>query len=107
MAVGKTQLDGVLAHRFNGGDGDVLLAGLQYFLSGAMTAHFGGRRVDAQEFTGQAEGFAVGKGNFQRPRGLVQGDFGGLGHAFAESSHVSLFRKRDRRHIITETGKSE
>src|SRR5450759_2049971 len=60
------------------GDLHVFLSRLQHFLSRAVAAHFGGWRIDAQELARQLEGLAVGEGNFQHPRLLVQLDFGWL-----------------------------
>jgi len=57
-------------------------ADLQHFLAGAVAAHFGGRRVDAQKFERQLEPRTVGKRDFKLARSLVELDVGrsGNGH---------------------------
>jgi len=82
VTVGKGEVDAVQTDRLGGIDQHVALADLQHFLAGAVAAHFGGRRIDAQEFERQLETRAVGKCDFQLARNLMQLDVGrgGSGH---------------------------
>jgi hypothetical protein len=90
VAVGEEGQDGVVTDRLDMGDLDVALAGLQRFLAGAVSAHFGGRTIDAQQFEGQLEGLAVGEAHLQQVRTLVQLDFGGVRCLGVQSGHGVL-----------------
>jgi hypothetical protein len=77
VAVVEHQLDGVIADRLDIADVDVLLAGLQHRLLGAVAAHFGRRRMHAQVFAGQFEALAVVEAYLQLARLLVELDVDG------------------------------
>ena len=65
MAIGKEKVDTVQTHRFGGIDQHFALAGLQHFLPGTVTAHFGGRRIDAQKLKRQFETRTIGERDLQ------------------------------------------
>jgi len=59
-----------------------------------VTANFGGRRVHTQELTGQGKRFAIGVGNFQHARRLMQFDFGGRRRIFVRCGHLQHISSR-------------
>src|SRR6266540_1398021 len=55
VPIGERRLHCVVADGFEVRDLHVALADLQHLLAGSMTAHFGGRRIHAQQFVAQLE----------------------------------------------------
>src|SRR5579863_4767822 len=82
VPVVKHQFDGVLSHRFDRHDADVLLAEHQHLLARTVALDLGGGRMHAQILEGQLEAAAVGEAYLQHTRGAAQADLGGdgLGH---------------------------
>src|SRR5947207_11329417 len=74
VAVGKSGAKRVVAYGLDVGDRDVALAGLQGFLAGSMPPHFGGRRIHAQKFIRKTKASAVGEGQLEDARCLMQLD---------------------------------
>ena len=74
MAIIKTQPHSVVTHWLYLVDFHVELANLQHFLALAMASHFGGRRVDAEEFSRQRVDAAIGVGQLKQSGFLVELD---------------------------------
>src|SRR5690606_13340738 len=92
VTVREHRLDRVVAHRLEAEYVYVALALLQHLLTGAVSAHFGGRRVHPQELERQAEDAAVVEGDLQHPAGSAEGDAGGELSVLVESCHGALLR---------------
>lgn len=75
MTIGEMKLYGIMTDRLDFLDIDHFFAGLKHFLPWAMTADFGGRRMNAKKFTGKMEGFSIRKRYIQNSGFLVQLDF--------------------------------
>jgi hypothetical protein len=65
MAIRKIKLDCIISHGLDIVDIHLFLTGLQHFLARAVAAHFRGRRIDPQKFTGKLENFAITERNLQ------------------------------------------
>ena len=87
MAVGKHQYYGIVAHRLDALDLDILLAELQDFLARAVSAHLGRGGIHPQKLVGQFKPCAVVEGDFHLAGNLMQLDFRGDGGGFVESRH--------------------
>ena len=85
VAIVEAQAHGVAADRLHRADVDLALATDQQRLAAAMSAHFGGRGVDAQVFARQVVAAAVGIAHLQLARASVQDQPGGDGNAHAPS----------------------
>src|SRR4030095_10788614 len=70
VTVRKSRTQRIVAHRLDVGDRYIALADLQGFLSRPMAAHFGRRRIDAQEFVWKAKRAAVREADLEHARGL-------------------------------------
>src|SRR5512138_3861065 len=79
VAVRKEQIDAVKTDRLGGIDQHLTLADLQHFLPGSVAAHFGRRRIDAQELERQLEMRTVRERDLHLARGLMDLDVGGGG----------------------------
>src|SRR5690606_31655658 len=74
VAVAELRLDCVVADRLDRVDADVGLSGLQRLLAGAVAAHLGRRRMNAQELERQPEQLAVGDLDLEDARALMDDD---------------------------------
>ena len=76
MAVSKIKLYGIITDRFDFGDVDHFLAGLQYFLPRTMAAYFGRWRMNAQKLAWKLKSFTVGESDVEHSGFCVQLNFG-------------------------------
>jgi hypothetical protein len=72
----EMEADGVVAHRVDMGNVDILFAHLQDLLSGTMALNLGGGGEDPEILSGIAEFTAVIEADLQYAGLLVQMDFG-------------------------------
>ena len=77
MAIGERRLDCVVTDRLQLVNRHITLAHLQRFLSRAVPADVGRRRMHAQELERQPEMRAIVEGDFEHARRGVQHDVGG------------------------------
>lgn len=79
MAIAKVWRNGIIAYRFQFRNRDILFAGLQNFLSGAVSNSFGRGCEYPQVFVGQIESPPVIETDLKYFGNLMQLDFGRIG----------------------------